>query len=217
MALPNAPGVVKIVVKQSLAGVNVYNVLHASAGDTSGYVPTTLQNVANAVRSAWVTNVIPLQATALSLGTVEVIDLWSEFGGSAIATGTTAGTSGGTIAPASAAVCWSWAISRRYRGGHPRTYIGGLTAAGMSNQNTWLSTYVTSHTNAAAALRTAVNAVLGDDGVATFKLGALSYYKGKDPDTGKPALRPIPVFDEFLGVSVDTRIDSQRRRLGRDR
>jgi len=44
----------------------------------------------------------------------------------------------------------------------------------------------------------------------------LTYYSGKNPD-GSPKLRDVPLFYEFNSVSVDSRIDSQRRRLGRDR
>lgn len=207
-ALPASPGDVKITIVQSLAGVSVYNVLHASGPNSAGYTSTELGSLASAVRSAWVTNVIPLQATALTLTDVVVDDLSNDLGARGIASGSNAGTAGGTIVPASVAVCWSWKIANRYRGGHPRTYIGGVTASGMSNQNTWLSTYVTSHTNAATAIRTAINTT--SVGGSTWTLICLSYYKDK-------ALRPDPVPRPISGVSVDTRIDSQRRRLGRDR
>lgn len=214
-ALPPAPGVVKIIVKQTLGGVNVFNVLHASAGDSSGYTQDTLQRLATAVRSAWVTNVIPLQGSKMTLGDVTVQDLWADTAGEASQTGTTVGAQASTL-PANVAVCWSWKIARRYRGGHPRTYIAAIPYAHELEPNSLTSTARTSHQNAAGAVRAAVNAVLADDGVALFQLGQLSYYKGKNAD-GTPALRPSPLFDGFTGVSVDDRLDSQRRRLGRDR
>jgi hypothetical protein len=40
--------------------------------------------------------------------------------------------------------------------------------------------------------------------------GTISYYSNKLP-------RPTPEFRQFTAVAVDNRIDSQRRRLGRDR
>jgi hypothetical protein len=207
-ALPFVPGVAKIVVKHTLAGVNMYNVLHADGGAGTGWTSTELNSLAAAVRSAWVTNVIPLMGNAVSLQDVTCIDLASETGPSGVATGTTSGTGGASICPANVAVCWSWAISRRYRGGHPRTYIGGIPQAQVSTANTMVTGYRTSHATAAAAIRTAVNAVTTSAG--TAKLAAVHYYRAG-------SILPTPLVSQINGVSVDDRFDSQRRRLGRDR
>jgi hypothetical protein len=207
-ALPNAPGSVKLTIVQSLAGVSVYNVLHANASIVEGYSTSELNALATAVRAAWVTNVIPLQASTLTLTDVIADDLSSDTGGRGIATGSTAGTGAGSTNPASVCVCWSWKIANRYRGGHPRTYIGAIPNSANSNANTMSSTARNAHAAAAAAVRTAVNAA--PVGAGTWILGCLSYYSGG-------AIRPLPLFRIYTGVSVDDRFDSQRRRLGRDR
>jgi len=206
--LPFVPGVAKIIVKQNLAGVNCYNILHADGGAGTGWTTTELNALASAVRSSWVTNVIPLQSSNLTLQDVTCIDLASETGPSGVATGSTAGTGTSSTAGANAAVCWSWQISRRYRGGHPRTYIGGIPSIQLSNANTIVTTYQTAHANAAAALRTAVNGVTTSAG--TAKLAVVHYYRAK-------ILLDTPLVSQITGVAVDTRLDSQRRRLGRDR
>jgi hypothetical protein len=60
---------------------------------------------------------------------------------------------------------------------------------------------------------TAVNAIsLGGSSV---QFCNVSYFHGKGPD-GKPALRTSPDPRQIVGSSVHTRIDSQRRRLGKE-
>lgn len=207
-SLPFVPGVAKIIVKQTFGAGNVYNILHADGGAGTGWSSTELNALAAAVRSAWVTNVLPLQSSLLYLNDVTAIDLASETGASGVATGSNAGTKITVAQPANCAVCWSWAIARRYRGGHPRTYIAGLVSDQV--QSTYLITAAaqTAHTNAAAAIRTAVNGVTTSAG--TAKLAAVHYYRAK-------TLLATPLVSQITGVSVDSRIDSQRRRLGRDR
>ncbi len=208
VALPFVPGCAKVVVKQTLAGVNVFNVFHVDGGAGSGWSATELGALATAVRNAWVTNVIPLQNSALTLNNVDAFDLASDIGPQASAVGSTVGTLAGSALPANAAICWSWTISRRYRGGHPRTYIGGLGTASVLNANTIVATQVTAHTNAAVALRAAINAVTTAAG--TARLSTVHYRRNK-------ILLTTPLVSPVNGVVVDSRLDSQRRRLGRDR
>jgi len=208
VALPFAAGVARIVVKQNQAGVNVFNVLHAVDPNHLAWQPSELTALATAVRTSWVTNVIPLQASSLVMTDVTCTDLGFETGAEATVTGNTAGTGIGTALASSTAICWSWKISRRYRGGHPRTYIGGTLVTQASTPNTMTTAAQTSHINAATALRSAVNGV--SVGVSTARLCVVHYTRAK-------ATLAVPLVSEISGVSVDTRLDSQRRRLGRDR
>jgi hypothetical protein len=206
--LPPVPGVVKIIVKQSLAGVPVYNVLHAWKGTSAGWTQTDLNSFSTTVRGAWVTNVLPLQSSTLTLTDVQVVDLTSNSGGEATASGSSPGTGGSSVNPANVCVCWSWKQSLRYRGGHPRTYVAGIPTTANSNANTITSTAKNAHATAAAAIRTAVNGF--SDGIQNAQLCYVSYYHDK-------ALRETPYIGVITGVGVDDRFDSQRRRLGRDR
>jgi hypothetical protein len=207
-ALPFVPGVAKVIVKQTYGTINVYNILHADGGSGTGWTSTELNALAAAVRSAWVSNVLPLQTSTLFLNDVTAIDLASETGPSGIAAGSNAGSKVTAAQPLNCAVCWSWSIARRYRGGHPRTYIAGLVSDQVSNATTITTAAQTAHAAAAAAIRTAVNAVTTSAG--TAKLATVHYYRNK-------AILETPLVSQISGVSVDTRIDSQRRRLGRDR
>ena len=208
VALPNAVGIAKIIVKQTQASVNVFNVLHAQTADLSPWQPAGLTALAAAVRGSWVTNVLPLQHGTITLTDVQCVDLSSDTGFDAVATGNNVGTATGTALSSNAAICWSWKISRRYRGGHPRTYIGGLTTNQILNPNTLVAATVTSHQAAAAALRAAINGVSTPTGTALQCV--VHYYRAK-------TVLPVPLVSLVNSVSVDTRVDSQRRRLGRDR
>lgn len=207
-ALPAVPGTARIVIAQTLGSVAVANVLHAYGGNGAGYSSAELTSLATTVRSSWVSNVIPLQDADLTLLDVVATDLSTDVGLAGTASGTTPGTAVGTSLPANVALCWSWKIANRYRGGHPRTYIAGATQTHQLNPNTWTPAYVTSHLAAAAAVRAAVNGLVV--GATTWNLGCVSYYSGG-------AVRPSPIFRSYTAVAVDNRIDSQRRRLGRDR
>jgi len=206
--LPPLPGLAKIIVKQTLASVNVFNVFHAISQGGVTWTSTEATNMATAIRSAWVTNLIPLQSTGLTLTDVTVIDLSTDSGVEGSATGSTPGTVVAQALPASAAICWSWKISKRYRGGHPRTYIAGLTGTDLSNANTVSAARVTSHTNAANAIKTAIQGVIVGGNAAYMVVP--HYVKNK-------VQLPVPDFSYINSVAVDTRVDSQRRRLGRDR
>jgi hypothetical protein len=206
--LPPVFGTAKIIVKQTLAGVNVFNVLHASSVPATGWAVSELQAMANAVRAAWVTNVLPLQASTLTLTDVQVVDLSSNTGNEATASGSSNGTAVASSLPANVAVTWSWRIGTRYRGGHPRTYIGGIPTNAATNANTILASSVTAHLNAATAIRAAINGVNVGGNPAAHSV--VHYVRGG-------VRLGVPETSFTTGVSVDSRFDSQRRRLGRDR
>lgn len=205
--LPFVPGVAKVIVKQTIAGQNAFNVLHVDGGAGTGWSSTELNALAAAVRSAYVTNFIPLQTLQLTLSEVTAIDLASETGPSGIATGSTAGAVGTGALSANAAIGITWQIARRYRGGHPRTYIAGPVSTQTSDARQLTTTAQTSYLNAATALRTAINGVTTSAGTAKFC--CVHYYRNG-------ALLATPLVSQIIGVAVDRRIDSQRRRLGRD-
>lgn len=206
--LPPIPGVAKIIVKQTMASVNVFNVLHARNAGGQAWSGSECATLAAAVRSAWVSNFIPLQTSSLTLNDVTAIDLTSNTGAEGSATGSTAGSQAGSTLSSNAAGCVTWKIARRYRGGHPRTYIAGFIFSQTSNPNTWSATHVTNVTNAATALRTAINGL-------TVAGGAVSMVVPHYVVGGVRLTNPD--WSIITGLVVDTRIDSQRRRLGRDR
>lgn len=213
-ALVHVPGVARIVVKGLLGAGNVANVMHVYKGSGTSWTQSELDTVTAGVRSAYVSRFLPLLGTTFSLKDVEGQDLTSEVGLFSTTTGSSAGAIGGVAMPAQVALCVSWKVAAHFRGGHARTYFGGLAVTDASNSTTWSGTVVTAWTTAANQFITSVNA-LGSPAFAQFVM--LSRYQGKDSITGEPTPRVTPLIRPILSAVVDTRIDTQRRRLGKDR
>lgn len=125
---------------------------------------------------------------------------------------------GGALLPADACVVVSYAIARRYRGGHPRGYWPFGHTGWMQTPQLWatanLGTFI-------GEFRTWINGIAG----AAYTGGAaqqvsISYYSGSAPHT-KPSGRVInvalrratPLIDPVVTVNARQRIGSQRRRL----
>jgi hypothetical protein len=123
-------------------------------------------------------------------------------------TGSTAGgVSTGGPASASLAAVLSWQSGVYWRGGKPRTYIGGLDLSSFADEvtldPTYISTLLTDGTNLIAALN-----ALASGNFDSIQFGLVSFVSGGVD-------RTPPVFFPITGVAVHPRIDSQRRRLGK--
>jgi hypothetical protein len=121
------------------------------------------------------------------------------------------GTAAAAPFSANTAVVISWQWAPAIRGGRPRTYIPGIpqNAILTTGSSQLSSAYAGSMYAAAAAFLTSVNAHTPPGGASHMTLGAVSYYHGH-------AVRPTPVFNPFLSARVHERLDSQRRRLGKE-
>jgi hypothetical protein len=206
-AMLPVPGVIRFAFRGTSAGQAVVNVFHVRAG--IGLIDQTLINaITSSVRAAYESNFVPRLNGSYSGDTCRAVDLTSALG--VEATQALGGTPGATstTSPNSVACCVTWKINRHYRGGHPRSYIGPIHSSQYENQTSFTSGLVTQMTTSANAFRTAVNAVVGTSGncelVAVHRVSAGSLL---DP----PEVSPI------TSAVVDARIDTMRRRLGRDR
>lgn len=115
---------------------------------------------------------------------------------------------GSTAAPENAATSWvvNWLIGRYYRGGHPRTYLAGISSSNITNG----SNVVAANAATLAAFCTTwmghVNAYT--TGLITVvSLGTVSFAEGN-------AWRSPPVFVPYTGVKIRNRIGTQKRRIG---
>lgn len=168
-----------------------------------------MTSLATGLRNAWNTNIAPVVHTSASLTNTSVTDLTSNLGLVGVNSTSAAGTQSSTAPmPANVALVASFKIGRRYRGGHPRMYLVAQTTANTTNSNNWLPAWITSSTTNLTAWMTAVNA-LTYSSMATIQLVNLSYYIGN-------ALRPTPTFDTISGVQIHSRVDTMRRRLGKE-
>lgn len=200
----------RIVFNGLLSGQPTANVFHARAAGSIGVPPTQtdLDAVAATWRAAWVTNFLPRQSSGdFSLGAVTVQDLGSTMGLIGTATGTTPGTRPGLSLPANVACCISWRVAVHFRGGHCRTYLPGCVQADQTGATSWSTTSVAGWLGAATGFLTQVNAVAGSRLTTMCMLSRQT--------AGAP--RPTPILYDVTGAVVDTRIDSMRRRLGKDR
>jgi hypothetical protein len=101
----------------------------------------------------------------------------------------------------------SWPVNRRWRGGHARTYLTGQVIADVQNGKQWTSTYQAAVATAATTFRNSLNA-LSQQG-APWSMVLVSY-TGKDLTVSYPFVIPVNA------PTVHPRIDSQRRRLGKE-
>jgi hypothetical protein len=114
------------------------------------------------------------------------------------------------VMPANASMCISWKLQQRYKGGHPRTYLPPCNIAHMDDAAHWTD-------SAADAMRVQADQFHSDiNGAGAAPLGQL--HLGVVSFVLRNEWRNPPVFRDFTpaAAEVDKRIDSQRRRLGRD-
>jgi len=202
-ALPAAPGVVRLQLHHTFAGQNVYNILHVARNDLTDVDPIPLDemnSIAFDTYSAWLDHVMPLLNPALVFRDVEATDLTSDTGLKTAFLQVNPGGRGGVALPASVAACVSWNAAVRYRGGHARTYLAGINQADTDDPRHFGGTWL---------------------GLATTAMNAFAV----DPPTGYQYVllrrvfggvqRTPPLVYPLGSPSINSRIDSQRRRLGR--
>lgn len=208
--MPPLPPVValKCDVGFSISGIarEIHNILHLgySGGPPSGATLAALLAPLDPLIDAYLTTFMHTSATHVS---TELIDLSSSTGAVESSTPGTAGGNVGTLAPLSVAAVTSWTISRRYRGGHPRTYMGAMSDAQLAPPQLLNGTFRSNWEAAGNVFLGAVNALVGF--LPGCTLGAVSYRTANAP-------RVTPIFEPFLYAHVHTRIDNQRRRLGKE-
>jgi len=174
-----------------------------------GSTPTSsdLLTYATSVSGAWSNNIAPLCSNGVTLHQVDAIDLSSPTSASASVIVAAPGTRGPTDLPASVSLVSSWKVNLRYRGGHVRNYWPGGVAADQADTRLWKDTSIAAFTAGFEAFRTAVNALTLAAGATQLVL--LSYKSGH-------VFRPTPLPAVIQSVAVHPRLDTQRRRLGKE-
>lgn len=189
--------------KTSLTWNNVLHVRYAGPAPTA----TDLVTFGTAVGTLWNTAIAPICPADVTLTEVDVVDLTSATSAAGTASVTHAGTRVGSGLGGQVAVVTSWLQSLRYRGGHPRTYWPGGTGADLQDGGHWTGAAVTQFKAASEAFRVGMNALTV--GTASVQLINLSYRTLNAP-------RPTPLPVIITGSDVHPRIDTQRRRLGKE-
>lgn len=117
------------------------------------------------------------------------------------------GVTEGDPASASIAACISWQSGVYWRGGKPRTYVGGLPLSALQDETQLNGTFITTLLTNADNFISGMNA-LASGNFNSITFGLVSFL------TGGTARVP-PVFFPITGDAVHSRIDTQRRRLGK--
>jgi hypothetical protein len=204
-------GTVRVSITGSHGGQNIVNVfwtrLTVSGVVTQADLDTWTTNFGGAYKTAFQAS-LPSGFTFGTVKSVYFVDgsalnvLESTQAMTGVGTGTASADRGlaGVI---------SWLSAAYWRGGKPRTYLeAGTGSIDPANPSSWTSTYITALGAAAAAFRTAVNALTGGTTITGTALGFVSFFSNN-------ALRSPSVFFTISGTKIHPRIGHQRRRDGR--
>jgi hypothetical protein len=150
---------------------------------------------------------------------VLVTDLSSPAGGQGLHAQSTAGSRSGTDLAGGTAVVVGYLITRRYRGGKPRSYFPFFDSSDLTTRQQWAAGNLTALDS---ELATFFSAVIGlTEGPTTITNHVnVSYYDGftvvTNPVTGRarnvPKLRTTPVVDVITSFGTRSAPGSQRRR-----
>jgi hypothetical protein len=209
-SLPPAAKVIRVALKSVLGDdMDVLNIFHILGTIAGPYAAATLTNVAADVFTSWTGRMAPQQSSSMQYVSAEAKDLSVVNGGVATYTpgAPVAGGVAGNVEPANVAICVSWKEFLSYRGGHPRTYCSGIAEAGRLDPQHIEASY-------AAGIQLAGTNFIADlagDTVSGFGSPltlCVVHYRLNDVAQTPPIVSPI------LACTVNTRYDSQRRRLG---
>jgi hypothetical protein len=209
---PNPPQhVAHIVVHGVAAGVNWANVFWVRNGNMNTPSEADFQSFVHDFATAYtslfgshIPTGVPVDGgTGLYWGAVE-IDLGVE------APLTYVGSAGVEGLPNNTATCISWKVQQHYKGGHPRTYLPPTDMANRLDGRLYKPSYVADVQTKTNDFLQATNGLSHGD-FSDAHLGTVSF-------VWKKAWRTPPLFRDYVpgAASVDQRIDSMRRRLGRD-
>jgi hypothetical protein len=204
--LPPAENILRVSVRGNNSGPAWANVFHVEM-ETGSPSTDDLNTFCEDFAGAYHTNLMPHLENELALTDVVATDLTANDAPQGSWSGLYNGGYAGQPYPAQVSVCISWKQALRFRGGHPRTYLAAIPLASGADNHNLNATYKGYYLAGASAFRAAVNAL--NIGAQSVQLVMLSYYHNK-------ALRPTPLPYALTGEAVHGRLDTQRRRLGRE-
>jgi len=209
--LPPVANVVRFVVEGTTPHAPWVNAIHYGY---TGTPPTAANCQALAVKlyGLWVDNFPPLMLTSATLEGVTCIDLSSALGGTGQHLGGTNGSRGIAELPGSSAVVLSKSVARRYRGGHPRSYLVAGIATDMADTGHWAGGLVAAVTGAYEAVQTGMNGTV--EGATTLTTEVVVSYFDTVSVPLAPHRRIVPLVLPVVGVVAQPRIGTQRRRIG---
>ncbi len=208
--LPPVPTVIKLeFLYQDTLGearecANIQHIAYSGSAPTEAEMATLLGLLA----VQWEGTVMQRMSHDLVLAELKGTDLSSSTSAEAAIPLAVPGANGGDYNSIASAVVISWNIARRYRGGHPRSYIPGIVTGDIVNGYQISTAAQAAFTTHANDWLTAVNGMSAPPN-SPFQLVSVSYRSGH-------AVRVAPVVDIVRSGLIHPRLCTQRRRLGKE-
>jgi len=174
---------------------------------------TGMTNLLNGFQSATNTNLAPAANNSVTITSWSGWDLSTRLGVVGTIAGTFVGSRAGTAMTVQDAVVSSWTVSYRWRGGHFRTYWPFGVQPDFPDGRLMTTAAQLAIRNALTSWMTQVNGITvnGQGGHLTGVRYVHTPVKGQPPVYFDPPL-DLPV----VNVAVHRRLDTQRRRLGKE-
>jgi hypothetical protein len=171
-----------------------------------------------ACRASWATNLAAAISSAWSLNLTLLTDLTSASAAQAQDGTIVAGTPSGVPVSNGTALVIKDKIPRRYRGGHPRTYLMGIPSTNLLNGDAWTSGFLGTGLTAWNAFIAGIISA-APAGVGTVTEVNVSYFLGFSNVTApsgrahaRPTPRVTPLVDQVQSHALNPKPASQRRR-----
>lgn len=217
--LPAVPNVLKVQIMGTsgeATPLNWANILHFSYSGTAP-TNTVCNTIATEIATLWNSHMAAECVNNVVLGNVAVTDLTSSTAGSGAAAVDMPGTRGDDELPANVAYLVTYPMSRRYRGGHPRTYLYVLGISDFLDAAHWSDAATTEVIDHWALF---LNGIVGysTSGCTISNLVNVSYVD-KALNPVPPYWRTDPIVDTLSTATMigQQQMASQRRRIGRHR
>jgi hypothetical protein len=200
--------VCKVICKGDVSGTTWANIFHVFLG-TGGSPITQLMTdtLVTAFHNIYAATLQHHKVAADFLRSTEVVALDSLTAPSSFFSHDDPGATAGNGLPANAAMCVSWQIARRYRGGNPRTYLSGSPVGYCPGGGTFTPAATSTVENEADLFLNQINSIVLT-GATQVHLCCVHYLR-------LHTLLVPPLVDLITGERVDSRICSQRRRVGK--
>lgn len=222
-ALPPVPKVLQLAfgVENNANSYTDINRLYVSYTGTAPSVGS-LNAFATTALAAFATALAPSTGDDKTFASLEAVDLSSPTSAVATVTLGTAGALTGAPLPADVAMVMSGTVARRYRGGHPRSYLPVGDVTKLNTDVQWGSDFLTAVHTAWIGFITAIGGA-GWAGAGTVAPVNVSYYHlfhNVEFPSGRVASIPSlrvggPLVDLITAYVARPRLGTQRRRIGR--
>jgi hypothetical protein len=215
--LPPVPNVIKLELMGTLSGSNPWaNILYFQWSGTA--LTIDMNTWMTAVANSWGTNFAPYTSPNYVLTSLKAVDLTSSSGAASFIITNKPGTDASQFGPSNATVTVRHYIPRRYRGGHPKTFLVCGDPSQLVNNTTWSSSFISTMQTKWNAFMAACEVTSGALTINTHV--NVSFYQGfhnvTEPSGRQrsvPTPRSTPLVDQVTSSVVQTQVGSQRRRL----